>query len=142
MRRFNFTDIGEGARLFLSLGDQVYVCMLRHRYRYNSAMNPGHSVMKMYDEHGPFDIGCIGHTHEAGAGWQIKQNKRVAWMRPGSYKVFDGYAEAHGFPRSLPLSPTFIIFPDEKKIMLYDNIADAADALDFFRAKYKKEQES
>lgn len=142
MARFNFVDIGEGARLYLSLGDQIYVCMLRHRYRYNSAMNPGHSVMKMFDEHGPFDIGCIGHTHEAGAGWQVKQGKRVAWMRPGSYKLDDDYAEACGFPRSLPLSPTFIIFPDEKKILLFDNIAEAADALAFYRHQHATRQAS
>ncbi len=136
MDRFNFVDIGEGARLYLSLGNQMYVCMLRHRYRYNSAMNPGHAVMKMYDEHGPFDIGCIGHTHEAGVGWQVKQNKRVAWIRPGSYKVEDDYAESKGFPRSLPISPSFIIFPDTKKIMIYDDIEEAAEALTYYREKY------
>ena len=92
--------------------------------------------MKMYDEHGPFDIGCIGHTHEAGVGWQVKQNKRVAWIRPGSYKVEDDYAESKGFPRSLPISPSFIIFPDTKKIMIYDDIEEAAEALNYYREKY------
>lgn len=141
LERFNLVDIGEGARLFLSLGEQIYVVMLRHRYRYNSAMNPGHAVMKMHDEHGPFDLGIIGHTHEAAIGWQVKQNRRIAYIRPGSYKIVDDYAESMGFPRSIPLSPTVILFPDEKKMQLFDNIADAADALGYYREQYKRRLE-
>lgn len=132
-RRFNLVDIGNGAKLDLQVGDQVYTMMLRHKYRNESASNPGNAVMKMHDEFGPFDIGCIGHVHAAACGWQIKQNKRVGWIRPGSYKVIDEYAEEIGFPRALPLSPTVILYPNEKKFELFDNISDAVERLNWLR---------
>lgn len=136
LSRFGLLDIGEGAKLYLSVGEQLYTLMLRHRFRRESANNPGNAIIAMHDEFGPFDIGVIGHVHVAAVGWQFKQDHMIGWIRPGSYKVVDDYAESLGFPHAVPLSPAVILFPDRKKFRIYADIGDACEDLAVYRQRY------
>ena len=54
------------AWLEVEIGEQRYTVAMRHQYRMNSSFNQTHSV-KQWLRHGEreFDIGCIGHHHEA-----------------------------------------------------------------------------
>ena len=100
-----------------SIGNQVYKIGLRHQFRMNSSFNQTHSV-KQWLRLGvvDWDIGCVGHHHEA-AIEQFVYKEKLRWgCRPGSYQITSSYARQLGFNASIPTSPTFLLHGDEHRI--------------------------
>jgi len=100
------------------LGQQKYTIAARHQYRLNSSFNQTHSV-KQWLRLGvrEFDIGCIGHHHEAAIEQTIYRDRMVWCCRPGSYQVTSSYSAQYGYNRSMPTCPTFLLFPDRREII-------------------------
>lgn len=131
-----------GARLGLQLpGGRELRINARHDFRGHSQWNPVHGINKAAML-GPSDhIYIAGHKHVAGLNWH-KQSDGV-WssaIRVGTYKVFDEYADASGFPdHNLPAVVT-IIRPDADEagfVEVFKDVDFAADWLTFARKRFE-----
>ncbi|CAH2606505.1 conserved protein of unknown function (plasmid) [Rhodovastum atsumiense] len=130
-----------GARLALHLpnGREIRV-NARHDFRGASQWNPAHGPGKAAQLGPPDHIFVCGHKHVFGQGWHRQPNG--VWscaLRVGTYKVFDGYADALGFPEhNLPAVVT-LIFPDADEEGLIEVVKDperAAEFLTWARARH------
>jgi predicted phosphodiesterase len=119
------------ARLKVTVGGQDYDMMIRHQVgRFNSSLNQTHVVKRFWEmNEAPFDIGVIGHHHEAALEAVTKHSKRIYVARPGSYQITTQYSHQYGFSNSIPTCPTFILFPGERRIIGFDDVRDAVWAL-------------
>ncbi len=123
------------ARLTLNVGGQEYKIAVRHTYKYHSSINQTHSVKRWYDM-GPstFDIGIMGDKHEA-ALEEFSRHSQLRWAcRPGSYQITSDFGRQHGYTNSIPTSPTFILWPGERKIVAYGSVQKAAECWDQIRS--------
>jgi len=122
------------ARIDVEVGDQFYQIAFRHQYRYNSSFNQTHCVKQWFRMgEQTFDIGVIGHHHEAAIEAFVAQGD-VRWAaRPGSYQIATPYSTQFGFPQARPTCPTFILFPDTKKIIGFWDVRHAVVMLDALR---------
>ncbi len=105
------------AWLDITVGGQQYVVAVRHQYRFNSSFNQTHSP-KQWLRLGPreFDIGVIGHHHEAAIEQTVYRDRFVWVARPGSYQITSGYARQLGYNPAIPTCPTFLLAGDEREI--------------------------
>jgi len=120
------------ARIDVTCGSQKYKVAMRHQYRLNSSFNQTHSVKQWLrlgeDE---FDIGCIGHHHEAAVEQTIYRGKMVWGCRPGAYQITSAYSAQYGWNMSIPTCPSFLVFPDRRHII---GLADVRDVPTILRA--------
>ena len=115
------------ARLNISVAGQEYKMMVRHQSgRFNSSLNQTHAVKRHY-EYGTdlFDIGVICHHHEAACEAFIRHGLKRYAARPGSYQILSPYAHQYGYSRAIPTCPTFILFPEERRMIGFDDVKDA-----------------
>lgn len=125
------------ARITVKVEDQIYSLAFRHQYRYNSNFNQTHCVkqwFRMGEE--PFDVGVIGHHHEAAIEAFLAQGS-VRWAaRPGSYQITTPYSDQYGFNKAKPTCPTFILFGgEEKRIIGFWDVRDAVIMLKALRGR-------
>jgi hypothetical protein len=113
------------ARIAMTVGQQPYKLAVRHQYRLNSSFNQTHSVkqwLRLGED--DFDVGCIGHHHEAAVEQSVYRGRMVWLCRPGAYQITSSYSAVYGYNNSLPSCPTFILFPDRRHII---GVADVRD---------------
>ncbi len=123
--KFSCANLGFGGFIHIKLGNQTYDICARHQYRFNSSMNLTHSVKRMREQLGEFDIGVIAHNHQAAIEEVAIANKTITFIRPGSFKGSDRYARMLGFADSGAQVPSVIIFPDKRRIIPFINLDDA-----------------
>ena len=118
----------------LTLGSQEYHVAFRHQYRFNSTLNQTHCVKQWYRMgEQPFDIGVIGHHHEA-AIEAFQAHGSVRWAaRPGAYQIQSAYSHQYGFNKAKPTCPTFILFPDKREIIGFWDVRHAVVMLNALR---------
>lgn len=131
----NILDIGFGGNVVIDVAGAVYTIRLRHKYRYESTLNPFNAILRMHEFEGPFDVGVIGHTHVAAIGEIERQGKNLIAVRPGAYKVKDAYADEWGFPPAQAISPTVVLHPETKEIEWFKTCKKAADYLTYLRSR-------
>jgi predicted phosphodiesterase len=121
------------ARIVARIGKQEYKIAVRHQFRMNSSFNQSHSVkqwLRLGDE--DFDVGCVGHHHEACVEQTIYRGKVVWVCRPGAYQVTSSFSQTYGWNMSIPTCPTFLLFPDRRHIIGLHDIRDAPKILKAF----------
>jgi hypothetical protein len=137
----------DGLKITLRVGLQDYRIYIRHKTRFNSPMNPSHTIKRLYDYGDwPFDVGVRGDEHEANIE-KFRRHGQQRWaVRVGSYQAYSDFAEIHGFPRAnveagkpRPLCPTLIFYPNERRIDGFDNLHDAVEVLAAVRAARERE---
>tara|TARA_R100000152_G_C6763643_1_gene188097 strand:+ start:569 stop:1597 length:1029 start_codon:yes stop_codon:yes gene_type:complete len=118
------------ARVTAKVGDTEYRLAWRHKYRFSSSMNQTHSPKQWY-RFGPepFDIGCVCHHHETAIEASLMHGKQVWVCRPGSYQINSAYGRQGGYNDSLPACPTFVLFPDTRRIIGFADVRDAVITL-------------
>ena len=123
----------------IKLGSQEYRIFIRHKTRYNSSMNPTHTIKQMlrfgdYD----FHIGVRGDEHQTAIEpFLLHGVKRLA-VRSGSYKILDSFAEQVGFNRATPTCPVVILYPDKFLMTAFDNVEEGVKMLKFAREDYEQ----
>jgi len=124
------------AYINLTIGSQNYVIAMRHKFRFNSSSNLGHTVKKWYDEGKmPFDVGCIGHHHEAHYEIFHKHGLDRIALRPGSYQISSPYARRNGFNPARPVAPTVILWGDRRELMAFKDVKQGVEYLTYLREK-------
>ena len=103
-------------------GQPYHICV-RHKRRGNSQVHPGQVVKKMWaDGESDFDIGVVGHTHTPVVENFLRHGIERWAIRPGSYKIIDGYAEELGFPRDRLSCPMVILSPYTRQIHAFPDL--------------------
>jgi hypothetical protein len=118
------------ARIDISLGSAAYKLAIRHQYRFNSSLNLCHTVKRWWDMGSePFDIGVICHHHEAATEMFTRHGKHRFAARPGSYQIVSDYSDQYGFNRNWPTCPTFVLYPNEHRIVAFADLRDGVEWL-------------
>ena len=120
------------AHISITVGDTLYKLAFRHQYKMGSSYNQTHAVkqwLRLGDE--TFDIGAVGHHHEAALESFFYRGKETWVCRPGSYQITSPYASKYGFQLSVPTCPTFILFPSRREIVGFSNLYHAGNFLNF-----------
>ena len=133
-----FTETG--GSVFAHIGGQTYHLVVRHNHKGNSQINKGNSARRLYDEW-PWasehaDVVALAHTHEPHLEQVMRKGELVTYVRSGTYKVRDEWAENMGW-RSGYGVPVVVMFPDERRIVAFhgSQFRQAVDYLRMVRAK-------
>jgi hypothetical protein len=120
-------NFGFGGLLTIKVGDTSYRVMMRHKYRFNSSANLTHTVKRMREQLGDFDMGCVSHHHQAAIEQVVLQDAvdRI-FIRPGSFKSADRYARSLGFSDTGAYIPTVILFPERRMMIPFLHLEQAA----------------
>jgi len=124
------------ARLRINVGNQEYKFAGRHQYKMASSFKQGHSVkqwLRLGEEE--FDVGGVGHHHEAHIECHLYRGKRTWIVRPGSYQITSQYSRQFGFNDSVPSCPTIVCWPDKRHTVGFHDVRDAVEYLAWARAK-------
>lgn len=118
------------ARISAKVGNVTYEVAMRHRYRFGSSFNMLHSVKQWWRMgEQPFDIGVICHDHEAEVG-SFNAHSLERWAaRPGAYQIGSSFVREYGWNETAPTCPTFIVWPDSRKITGFNDVRIAAKFL-------------
>lgn len=118
------------ARITCKVGGQSYELAMRHQYRMNSSFNQTHAVKQwLRNGEDAFDIGIVGHHHEA-AVESFCWHSRQRWAaRPGAYQITSAYTRTYGWNDAIPTVPTFLLCGDERRIIGFADIRDALKVL-------------
>ena len=97
-------------------------------------MNLTHSVKQMlrFGED-MFDVGIIGHHHEAAAEFFDFHGEKKLAIRTGSYKIRDTYGRQEGYNNATPVFPFFILHPQRKDDTVFPSVEAGCDYLRFLR---------
>jgi len=128
--KFQCVNLGFGGFINLKVGKITYRICARHKYRFNSSLNLTHTVKRMREQIGNFDIGIIGHNHQSAIELTTIAGEEKVFIRPGSFKRADRYARSLGFTSAKTCDmPTVILYPDEKRMIPQLNIENAVTVL-------------
>jgi hypothetical protein len=118
------------ARIDLTVGKVLYRLAVRHQYRFNSSLNLLHTVKRWW-AHGEaeFDIGTICHHHESAVESFTFHGLERWGCRPGAYQITSAYSRQYGFNATEPKCPSFILYPDERRILGFVDIRGALKTL-------------
>ncbi len=134
--------MGHGGRLFVHLGEQVYVGNIRHRFQGQSAITPTNTHRRFATQSGGGDFTVLAHTHDETTQGLLLNGARHVYVRCGTYKVSDEFPDAIGLatplenPSVLTWMPMLIFFPDVHDVVQFDNFHRGITDLRAERAKY------
>lgn len=125
--------LGNGGTINIMLSEQLYRVAVRHKF----GGGTGSSIFvanKNYllKSDSSADIVAIGHHHVSGVASEVFQGKERVFVRTGSAKAIDSYADRLGLgtPTQSELSnsfPSIILWNDEKKMASFGNWEAASD---------------
>ena len=109
------------------IGNQTYTELAMHKGRFNSSFNLTH-VCKQYQRLYRPDarIVTVEHHHIAAVEQYRYNDKECVAIRPGTYAVFDDWAQQEGYYGAHVANPTVIMFPNEDKLLAFKDMRDAA----------------
>ena len=114
----------------VTVGETIYKIGVRHQFRMNSSYNQTHAVKQWYRMGTEdWDIGCIGHHHEAAVEMFIARGQRKWACRPGSYQITSSYSHQYGWNNAEPTCPTFILYGSGRRIIGFADVHDAVSTL-------------
>lgn len=102
-----------------------YTAKVRHQYRFNSSLNIGHTVKRLYDMGGDqFDVGVVCHHHEAHVE-PFERHGSTRWaLRPGSYQIHSSHSRRYGYNLTYPTCPVAIFWPDERRVVCLKDLRE------------------
>ena len=118
-----------GGLLHIVHGQEHYALAMSHKYWGTSKLNPTNACKRYLDFEEPdADIVFLGHTHQSeGLTFEKGGRKRVACIG-GTYKDLDEFARKNGIGgRSGTPGWAVALFPNQHKMVLYDDLEDARE---------------
>ena len=71
-------------------------------------------------------IVVVEHHHQAAVEQYRYAEKECVAIRPGTYAVYDDYAQQYGFFGSHVANPCCVLYPDRDKIVAFKDMRDAS----------------
>ena len=135
----NAVYLGSGGDLYLKIGDIEYKVRMRHKYRFNSSDNPTHTVKKMFEKDGGFDVGVVSHNHisamEESQKSSLDGNLKRIFLRSGSYKQHDRYSKQLGFLDGQTAVPVVLFNPAQRDLRGFQNLEEGIDFLNYLNGE-------
>lgn len=131
----------KGGTLKLDVGGQNYNIIVKHQYTGQSRISKSNSARRLWTEW-PWDwdtgdVVALAHLHEPDTHITMQKGRDVHWLRSGTYKTSDSWAESNGFHPSYGV-PLVILFPGERKILSFhgSKFLEAVEIFNGIRAAY------
>jgi len=128
-----------GGEVKVILGGETYVLIVKHQWAGQSRLNTSNSARRAYDEYPTVDTAdviALGHLHYPDLQQVPRKGQIVTYLRSGSYKTHDGWAESKGF-RPMYGVPVCVLMPDRHKVVAFTDIEDGVRFLTAERARYR-----
>lgn len=138
-----FTEAG--GSIFAHVGEHRYHIVVKHDYRGKSQINKGNSARRLWDEWAwsfeNADAVILAHLHEPHMEQPIRKGQKVVYLRTGSYKTHDAWAESNGY-RPMYGVPLVVMYPDERSIVPFhgEDFVKGVRFLEAERARYREMQ--
>lgn len=118
-----------GVEANLKVGFANYVLRLRHRYRFNSSLNPLNAQRRQAEMEGAADVIAHAHFHTSLIGDMPAAGQDSVMLRSGSYQIHDSYARQYvGNVKADARFPMVIFWPEKKKLW---SVRDYREGLDY-----------
>lgn len=125
-RRLKLIYLKHYAMIYLKVGEMVYPILTMHQSRFNSSFNLTHTCLQNQRMYFPEARIVVVEHHHQGAIEQYRYDDReCVAIRPGTYSVYDDYAQQYGFFGSHVCNPTVVLYPDRDKMVGFKDMRDA-----------------
>ena len=125
-RRLNVLYTKHGGMIDLRVGEMVYPIFRLHKGRFESSFNPTHSCKQYQRLHAPrARIVVVEHRHIAAMEQARYNDCECVYIRPGTYAVYDDFAQQHGYYGQHVANPTVILYPYEDKLIGFKDMHDS-----------------
>lgn len=129
-KRLKLIYLKHYAVVHLKVGEMVYPILTMHMARFNSNFNLTHSCLQNQRMYFPqARIVVVEHHHQAALEQYRYAERECVAMRPGTYAVYDDYAQQYGYFGSHVCNPTVVLYPDRDKMIGFKDMRDAATYL-------------
>jgi len=126
--------LGAGGTIHIKTEGAEYVDAARHRYRFNSSYNPGHTCRQYirFEDQRP-DIVCIAHNHINYIGQEELLGKSRILIRSGTRKITDRYMQKKSYlpKKSAAQTNVVILATDHFEMRHATSIEEARDLIEF-----------
>lgn len=128
----NSINLWHGGDLHIQFGNCEYHFKVRHKYKFESSLNPENSMRRIMEMQGPCDVAASAHLHNPYYMERHLMGEHRILCRTGSYKEWDEFSQKLAGYKGKRGIPTIIIFPDKKRMIpLY--LEDAVQVLQQLR---------
>lgn len=139
-KRLKLVYTKHAAIVHLKVGQQVYTILRLHKGRFNSSFNLTHSCKQYQRMYCPdARIVVVEHQHVAAMEEAQYNGRECIYIRPGTYGVYDDYAQQNGFFGAHVCNPTVILYPHEDRLVGIKDMHEAIIYLRAARASYEKQ---
>jgi hypothetical protein len=122
--------------VYYKVGKMVYPWLMLHKSRYNSSFNLTHNCKQNQRLHFPdARVVVAEHQHIAAVEQYQYNEKECVAIRPGTYAVYDDYAQQNGYFGSHVCNPAVCMFPNEDKLVGFKDMRDAVTFVRGLEAK-------
>jgi hypothetical protein len=126
--RMGCVNLGFGGMINLHVGEQTYKIAVRHKYRYNSSLNPTNACRRLVQlEYPNADIACVAHNHITEILQVDHRDKDRIYIRPGSMKQPDRYGRSLGFISTGSSMPIVLLWPNKRQMQPFQDFNSAVD---------------
>ena len=141
-KRLKLVYTKHAAIVHLKVGQQVYTILRLHKGRFNSSFNLTHSCKQYQRMHCPdARIVVVEHHHVAALEAAQYNGRECIYIRPGTYGVYDDFAQQNGYFGAHVCNPTVILYPHEDRLVGMKDMHEAVIYLRAARAEYEKQGE-
>lgn len=112
-----FTEAG--GKVTLMVGAQKYTIYARHQHPGVSQISPSNSSRRAWSEFPDFenaDVVVLSHLHFPDTHVTPRKGQDVVWLRSGTYKIMDSWAESRGFKPAYGV-PLVVFSPLERRMV-------------------------
>ena len=129
-RKIKLIYLKHYAMVYYKVGKMVYPWLMMHKSRYNSSFNLTHNCKQNQRLHFPrARVVVAEHQHVAAVEQYQYDGKECVAMRPGTYAVYDDYAQQNGYYGAHVCNPAVVMFPNEDKLVGFKDMRDAVTYL-------------
>lgn len=110
-----------GGTIMLHVGSTRYVIVVKHDYRGKSQVNKSNAQRRMWDEYPEWtnaDVVCLAHLHEPDLHQTMRKGQIVTYLRTGTYKTHDEWAESAGYKPAYGV-PLVVLYPEQRRIVAF-----------------------
>ena len=112
--------------VYYKVGKMVYPWLMLHKSRYNSSFNLTHNCKQNQRMCFPqARVVVAEHQHIAAIEQYRYDEKECIAIRPGTYAVYDDYAQQNGYFGAHVCNPAVVMFPNEDKLVGFKDMRDA-----------------
>lgn len=115
-----------GGTVLATVGATRYVIVVKHDFAGRSRINKSNAQRRAWDEWPEWanaDVVCLAHLHEPDLHVTMRKGQSVTYLRNGTFKVIDPWAESNGYKPSYGV-PVVVLDPGERKVTPFGLLRD------------------